>query len=118
MTARFFPRTIRVSATIAVAALAMGLAGCQTTAERRAAIEARIDQRLASLNGMTMAEFSATTGVLPSNAYDGGGGRVFVIEGRFCRVLLQTQQVGSAASADSWQIVGASRFGGCDNLAL
>lgn len=110
------------------------LAGCQTTAEHQAAADRDLDVRLAAFRGSTMAEFSARTGLLPSDAYPIAAGRVFVIEGppifttlpatsvtpavtrsAACRLLVSTEQIGTTRTADDWRIVEIRHSGPCNN---
>lgn len=84
-----------------------------------------------------MAEFSARTGPLPSDAYPIAAGRVFVIEGppifvtlpathitpavtrgAACRLLVSTEQIGTTRTADDWRIGGIRHSGPCNNLAV
>lgn len=113
------------------------LAGCQTTAEYEAAVSRDLDTRLATYRGSTMAEFSARTGLLPSDAYPIAAGRVFVIEGlpifttlpatsvtpaitrsAACRLLVSTEQIGTTRTADDWKITEIRHSGPCNNLAV
>ncbi|MDC7257012.1 hypothetical protein K0P19_19895 [Shinella sp. YE25] len=113
---------------------ALSLAGCQTTAEYEAAASRDLDARLAAFRGATMAEFSARTGLLPSDAYLIAAGRVFVIEGppifatlpatsvtpaitrsAACRLLVSTEQIGTPHTADDWKIVEIRHSGPCNN---
>lgn len=109
---------LKISAAGTALAVCIVLTACETTAERDLQIQSRVELRLASLIGLTMADFQSQTGVLPVDAYNGDGGRVFVVEGGTCRVLIQTHQAGSTNSADNWVINGVRRFGGCDFLGV
>jgi hypothetical protein len=113
------------------------LAGCQTTEQYEAAVNADLDARLAAYNGATMAEFQARTGMLPQDAYPIDGGRVFVFRtapvystlpatnvtpaltrSAQCQLLVQTVLEGRTGTADSWKIVGTQRTGACNNLQI
>lgn len=84
-----------------------------------------------------MAEFSARTGLLPSDAYPIAAGRVFVIEGppifvtlpatsvtpavtrgAACRLLVSTEQIGTTRTADDWRVTEIRHSGPCNNLLL
>lgn len=54
------------------------LAGYQSASD----VQQEQEQRMGAVIGMTMAEFSGATGLMPSNAYDVDGGRIFVVLGR------------------------------------
>ncbi|WP_187972474.1 hypothetical protein [Aquibium microcysteis] len=93
------------------------------------------DARFRSFNGLTMAEFSAQTGLFPTDFMPTAGGRVFVVSGppiqvfqpsvygapavavdATCRMMVETTQTGASGVADDWQIVSISRSGGCANI--
>ena len=61
-----------VLALLSPALVAMTLGGCQTAAEVQQAQQAQME----SVVGLTMADFSARTGLTPSDAYAVAGGRV------------------------------------------
>lgn len=113
------------------------LSGCQTGAEYDAQIQAALDSRLSAYQGATMAEFTARTGLLPSNMYPVEGGRVFVIVGppvflttpatqwtpaitqsSACQLLVRTVPIGQEPTADNWKIIGTQRSGPCNNLPV
>lgn len=108
------------------------LAGCSTTAEQRELAE---DQRFRSFNGLTMAEFSAQTGLFPSDFTETASGRVFEVSGpeivvtqppvygapavsvdATCRMRVSTVQIGRSGTAEDWKIVSIARRGGCGNI--
>jgi hypothetical protein len=103
---------VRSRAVFAIAAL-LTLPGCQTGQQLEAERENRGETARASVIGLTMTEFMTKTGVLPTDAYSGGGGRVFVVDNPPCRILLQTLAVGNAGSADDWRIYDVKTFGTC-----
>ncbi|OLP60322.1 hypothetical protein BJF93_15305 [Xaviernesmea oryzae] len=119
----------------AVALLA--LAGCQTSQEYQAAIDESLNARLEALNGLTIGQFTAQTGMLPADAYPVQGGRVFVFRTdpvmitlpatkvtpaitrtAQCQLLIQTKATDSRGTADSWKIVATQRAGACNNLPI
>ncbi|UOK71478.1 hypothetical protein [Ancylobacter polymorphus] len=80
--------------------------------------------------GMTVAEFSRYTGLVPSDEYDIEGGRVFVLplnDGAgpklesgslptaptVCRLLLAARRVAQGENASSWRIEEVRRSGLC-----
>ncbi|WP_018240571.1 hypothetical protein [Ensifer sp. BR816] len=129
---------MRVSGTLSIVlTVAFVLAGCQTNAEHQAAVEQDLDVRLARLNGYTMTQFIAQTGMTPVNAYPVGSGRVFVVDGppvyvtlfathvmpavtrsSACRLLVATAHAGGGSSTDDWEIIGIQRSGPCNNLRV
>lgn len=85
-----------------------------------------------SVVGLTMAQFTAQTGLYPSDAYPTANGRVFVVLGRTttfvvpgaygaptiantqtCRIMLETTAVGTEGTADNWRIAGVGWSGPC-----
>lgn len=113
------------------------LAGCETAEHAQARIDADLDARLSGYNGMTIADFQSRTGMLAEDAYPVNGGRVFVFrtapvfttlpathvtpaitQAHRCQLLLHTVATSLAGTADSWQIVGTQRTGGCNNLPV
>src|SRR5690349_17165749 len=114
-----------------VAALS-ALAGCQTTEQHQADVNAGLDARLSAYHGSTIADFTARTGMLPIDAYDISGGRVFVFRtdpvyftlpathvtpavtrSAQCQLLLRAEPNGAGGAADGWRIAGTQRSGGC-----
>ncbi len=114
---------------VAMIALTL-LAGCQTATQVQEAEEAG----MRSVVGLTVAEFSARTGLVPSDFYPTGSGRVFVVLGRSvtlvtpgsygaptvantqtCRILLSTMPAGDGGTAENWRIVGVNYSGPCAN---
>jgi hypothetical protein len=108
------------------------LAGCSTAREQREMAE---DQRFRSFNGLTMAEFSAQTGLFPSDFMPTSDGRVFIVAGpqiqviqppvygapavavdATCRMMVKTVPIGSSGGADDWRIVSIARSGGCGGI--
>lgn len=119
-----------------VAALS-ALAGCQTTEQHQADVNASLDARLSAYHGSTIAVFTARTGMLPIDAYEVSGGRVFVFRtdpvyvtlpathvtpavtrSAQCQLLIRAEPNGVDGTADSWRIVGTQRSGGCNNLPV
>lgn len=117
--------------------VAMLLAGCQSTADYQAQIDASLNARLRAYHGSTMAEFMARTNLTPVDAYPVTGGKVFVIQGEpvhltlpatqftpavtrsaACKLLVRTAMTGAGRIADDWKIVGTSRSGPCNNLPV
>lgn len=108
------------------------LAGCSTAADQREMAE---DRRFRSFNGLTMAEFSAKTGLFPSDFMETASGRVFVVAGpeiivtqppvygapavsvdATCRMQVSTVPIGRTGTAEDWKIVSIARRGGCGNV--
>ncbi|HSI41810.1 MAG TPA: hypothetical protein VLA00_14800 [Xanthobacteraceae bacterium] len=104
------------------------MVGCRTAEQ----LEQAENRHMQSVVGLTMADFSAQTGVTPTDAYDVAGGRTFVVLGRSvtlvtpssygaptvantqtCLLLVATKQIGTGGTAESWQIVGVSYSGPC-----
>jgi hypothetical protein len=97
---------------------ALFLASCQT------------DDRFERLHpyiGTSMADFSRSTGMVPSDTYDTAGGRTFVVNGApiavavspgvtvagGCRMLVDTILVSKTHTADDWRIVAINATGPC-----
>jgi hypothetical protein len=108
------------------------LGGCTTAVEQREMAE---DQRFRSFNGLTMAEFSAQTGLFPSDFMETASGRVFAVSGpeivvtqppiygapavsadATCRMQVSAVQIGRSGTAEDWKIVSIARRGGCGNI--
>ena len=92
------------------------------------------DARFASFRGLTMAQFSQRTGLVPYDYYDTNDGRVFLVSSApralvvpsglgvptqvinaQCNIQVQTKPTGGA-NADGWVIVGTIRQGICRNV--
>lgn len=101
---------------------------CQTNEKYHASIDRDLDSRLDRSNGSTMAAFGAQTGLLPTNAYSIGNGRVFVIDGppayvtlpathvtrsSAFRLLITTIQIRKTKTADDRKTVGHQHSGPC-----
>lgn len=85
--------------------------------EQQAASE---DARFRSFNGMTMAQFMATTLVTPSDYFETGSDRrVYVADKRApdprfgCTMHIETIKNGSSPNANGWTITSIRRQGGC-----
>lgn len=74
--------------------------GCQTAAETENVV------------GLTIAEFSARTGLTPWNAYDVAGGRVFIVLGRVATLVTPraygAQTIAKERHAESCRRLGQS----------
>lgn len=122
---------------IAIGAVALSLAGCQTNEQYQAGINASLNARLESYNGKTMAEFIGRTGMQPESSYDVSEGRVFVFRtspvymtlpathvtpavttSAQCQLLIRAVRTSPALVADSWKIMGTQRQGPCNNLPI
>jgi hypothetical protein len=118
---------------------ALCVAGCQTTANQQAQVNASLDQRLTAYNGATMADFMGKTGMMPSDYYPVSEGRVFIFQGSpiymtlpatavtpavtrssACQLLIRAVRIGPAGGvgADNWKIMGTQRTGPCDGLPV
>ena len=122
---------MRRTAPTLLIALSFLMVGCRTAEQ----LEQAENEQMQSVVGMTMADFSAQTGLTPMDAYDVAGSRTFVVLGRTvtlvtpgsygaptvansqtCRLLVATKQVGTTGTAESWQIVGVSYSGPCAGM--
>lgn len=122
---------------IAIGAVALCLAGCQTSAEYQANVNASLDARLEAYTGRTMAEFIGRTGMQPESSYDVSEGRVFVFRtspvymtlpathvtpavttSAQCQLLIRAVRTSPQQVADSWKIMGTQRQGPCNNLPV
>lgn len=97
--------------------LAIALSGCVTD-DRQA--------RLKPYMGRTMADFSRSTGLVPSDSYAIAGGKAFVVNGPAlavavpgaiatggCRMLIDTIAVSPRGTADDWRITEINATGPC-----
>lgn len=88
------------------------------------------DDRVARLKpyiGGSMAEFSSTTGLTPSNSYDTAAGRTFIVNGPAiavavtpgvsvlggCKMQIETTATSTRGTADDWRIVSIDAQGPC-----
>jgi hypothetical protein len=114
----------------ALIASSLLLAGCQTAAD----VQASEDLQMRKVIGLTMAQFTARTGLVPRDMMPTATGRTFVVEGRTvtlvtpgaygaptvaasqtCRILLDTFRIADQVSADSWAIKDVTWSGPCAN---
>lgn len=72
-----------------------------------------ITDRIESFKGLTMAQFSATSGMVPYNAYNTSEGRTFLVSEPGCDLLLHTVPIDGRAVADSWRIEHVTARGAC-----
>lgn len=122
---------------IAIGAVALSLAGCQTNEQYQANVNASLNARLEAYNGKTIAEFIGHTGMQPESSYDVSEGRVFVFRtspvymtlpathvtpavttSAQCQLLIRAVRTSPELVADSWKIMGTQRTGPCNNLPI
>lgn len=99
------------SRSVMVLLVASAMSSCVTD---NAALE---EQRFDSFKGKTMAAFMADTLATPSQYYEQGGMRVFVVDAGFnCRMLIETRANGAGSGPGGWTILRTLRRGGCASV--
>jgi hypothetical protein len=88
------------------------VSACTTTEQ---AAEAR-NQRFISFYGKTMSQFMRETSVIPHDAYESMGQKVFVANKGYCTLQISARANGDKSGPDYWIITNIQHNYGCYNV--